>query len=50
MSRRKKNSHKLAFVIDNPPNLRGQRQTAKLLKLLDAIQPTTTTPNRENAK
>ncbi|MCX6879477.1 MAG: hypothetical protein NTW21_37590 [Verrucomicrobia bacterium] len=49
MSRRKK-GNKLAFVLDNPPDRRGQRQTVKLLKLLDELKPITGPRNKEHGE
>ena len=46
MSRKRRNNQP-AYVIEHPPELRGDRRTAKLLLLLDSIKPAAGNPHKE---
>ncbi|MEI6674046.1 MAG: hypothetical protein WCO57_02590 [Verrucomicrobiota bacterium] len=39
--------NKSSYVFENPPDQRNQRETSKLLKMLDTIKPATETSSRE---
>ena len=50
MSRRRKNRKLINPEDHSPREIRATHQTSKILKLLDAIQPSTEKPNREYAE